>query len=118
MALISDSDLIIELNQYQELLDWVESQHAGFRRGLTSFSGTLNQFAFHEPTEDPTRTRVNVDFDRLAADPRRRSALIQMARMHAIFARYTETLEDETMAFCHRLSAETGRICNVEENRP
>jgi hypothetical protein len=116
LALITNSDLIIELNRYQERVDWVESQHAGFRRGLTSFSGILGQFVFHEPTDDPTRTRARIDLDLLAADARRRSALVQMARMHSIFDGYVVTLEAYTMAFCDRLAVETGRACNVEEN--
>jgi len=114
LALITDPDLIITLNLYQTRLDWVESQHSGFRNGLSSFSDDINQFVFHEPTTDPTRTRVRVDFDRLAGNPRLSSALVQMARMHAIFAGYTVTLEAQTLAFCHRLSEETGRPCNVE----
>jgi len=118
LALITDSELIIELNRYQEGVDWVESQHAGFRGGLTSFSGVLGQFVFHEPTDDPTRTRARIDLDLLAEDARRRSALVQIARMHSIFDSYVISLEARTMAFCDRLALETGRACNVEENSP
>ena len=114
LALISDPELIVDLNRYQTLLEWVASQHSGFRNGLSGFSDDINQFVFHEPTTDPTRTRVRVDFDRLAGNPRLSSALVQMARMHAIFAGYTVTLEAQTLVFCHRLSEETGRPCNVE----
>lgn len=115
LALISDPDLIIELNRYQTLLDWVDSQHSSFRRGLTTFTGELGQFVFHEPTGEPTRTRVRVDLEQLSASPRLSSALVQMARMHAIFAGYVETLEAETQAFCERLAEETERPCEVPE---
>lgn len=112
LSLISDRDLVIALNRYQGNLSWIDNQHASFRRGLTTFTDTLAEFSFHEPTDDPTITRVRVDLDRLAAEPRRISALVQMARMHAIFGRYVIQLEAHTVELCHRLADATGRPCN------
>ena len=112
LALIADRDIIIALNEYRGRVAWVETQHAGFRSGLTTFTDTLEEFAYHEPTEDPTITRVRVDMDRLIADPRRQSALTQMARMHAIFGQYVVALEDHTVRLCHRLADETGQPCD------
>ncbi|MEE2566396.1 hypothetical protein [Hyphobacterium marinum] len=112
LALIADRELIVEINRYQGRIGWVENQHGSFRRGLTTFTDTLDDFIFHEPTGDPAVTRARVDFDRLNADPARRSALVQIARMHAIFAHYVTQLEDHTVQLCHRLAAETGRACD------
>ena len=111
LSLISDRDLIIALNQYQSRLDWIESQHASFRRGLTTFSDTLDGFIFHEPTDDPMTTRARVDMERLNAEPARRSALVQIARMHAIFAQYVVQLEAHTVQLCEQLADATGRAC-------
>ncbi|WP_291841763.1 hypothetical protein [Maricaulis sp.] len=117
LALIADRDLVIALNRYQASLAWIDNQHASFRRGLTTFTDTLAEFSFHEPTDDPTITRVRVDLERLAAEPRRTSALVQMARMHAIFGYYVIQLEAETVELCHRLADATGRPC-AEERTP
>lgn len=115
LALITDRDLVIELNRYQSQLNWIETQHSSFRGGLSTFTDTLEDFIFHEPTDDPTVTRARVDLDRLNADPRHASALTQMARMHAIFARYLIALEADTVTLCERLSEDTGRPCGTED---
>ena len=114
LALITDRELIAELNRYQSRISWIESQHASFGRGLTTFSDTLDDFVFHEPTDEPTVTRVRIDLDRLTAEPRNQSALVQIARMHAIFAQYVTALEAHTVEICHRLAEETGRPCDME----
>ena len=115
LALITDRGLVTELNRYRGRLEWTESQHGSFRRGLTTFSDTLSEFTFHEPTDDPTVTRVRVDLEGLLAEPRRQSALVQIARMHAIFAQYVVALENHTVALCGRLAEETGRACDLED---
>ena len=112
LALIADRDIIIALNEYRGRVTWIESQHASFRTGLTTFTDTLDEFVYHEPTDEPTVTRVRIDLNRLMADPRRQSALVQMARMHAIFGQYVVALEDHTVRLCHRLADETGRPCD------
>ena len=111
LALITDRELVAELNRYRGRLEWIESQHNGFRSGLTEFTDRLSEFVFHEPTDEPTVTHVRVDLDRLAAEPRYQSALVQIARMHAIFAMYVVALEAHTVELCHRLAEETGRAC-------
>ncbi|MEE2525925.1 hypothetical protein V0U79_06070 [Hyphobacterium sp. HN65] len=115
LTLIDNQELISALNYYQGAVIWIENQHGSFRRGLTTFTDTLNEFVFHEPTDDPMVTRARVDLDRLAEDPRRQSALVQMARMHAIFGQYIHWLEGETVELCERLAQETGQPCEVPE---
>jgi hypothetical protein len=115
LALITDRELVAELNRYRGRLEWIESQHGSFRRGLTEFSDRLAEFVFHEPTDEPTVTRVRIDLDRLTADPRNQSVLVQIARMHAIFATYVLALEAHTVELCHRLAEETERACNSGE---
>ncbi|WP_203291425.1 hypothetical protein [Maricaulis parjimensis] len=113
LALISDPGLIIELTRYQGRVGWIESQHDSFRRGLTEFTDRLSRFIVHLPTEDPRVTRVEVDLERLRSDPSLVSALVQIARMQAIFAHYVVQLEAHTVELCHRLSEETGRACDT-----
>ena len=115
LALINDPDLITELTRYQGHIGWVESQHASFRSGLTEFSERLSEFVAHRPTGDPRVTRVEVDLERLRSEPRLTSAVVQIARMHAIFAHYIVQLEAHTVAFCQRLAEETGRPCDTGE---
>lgn len=114
LALIADHDLVAEINRYQARLAWIDNQHGSFRRGLTSFSDVLGEFIVHEPTSDLTVTRARVDMGRLAEDPRRASALVEIARMHAIFAGYVDALEAHTVELCHRLAEDTGRPCHDE----
>lgn len=113
LALITDRDLVIELNRYQSRVAWTKNQHSSFRAGLSTFTDTLAEFIFHEPTDDPTVTQARIDLDRLNADPRRASALTQMTRMHAIFTQYLIALEAHTVTLCERLSAATGQACNT-----
>ena len=115
LALITDRDLMAELNRYRGRLAWIDNQHAGFRRGLTTFSDTLSEFTFHEPTGNPTVTRVRVDLERLSSEPRLQSALVQIARMHAIFAQYVIALEAHAVELCEHLAAETGRACDLDD---
>jgi hypothetical protein len=115
LALITDRDLMAELNRYRGRLAWIDNQHASFRRGLTTFSDMLSEFTFHEPTDDPTVTRVRVDLERLSSEPRLQSALVQIARMHAIFAQYVIALEAHSVELCERLAAETGRACDLDD---
>ncbi len=115
LTLIDNQELISALNYYQGAVEWIEKQHGSFRSGLTTFTDTLNEFVYHEPTDDPVVTRARVDLDRLTEDPRRQSALVQMARMHAIFGQYIHWLEGETEELCERLAQETGRPCEVAE---
>ncbi|WP_394692780.1 hypothetical protein [Hyphobacterium sp.] len=113
LTLIDNQELISALNYYQGAVIWIETQHGSFRAGLTTFTDTLNEFVFHEPTDDPLVTHARVDLDLLIEDPRRQSALVQMARMHAIFGQYIIGLEDQTAELCERLALETGRPCEV-----
>ncbi len=113
LALIDDPDLIIELSRYQGRVDWVENQHGSFRVGLSLFTDRLSRFVAHYPTDDPRETRVEVDLDRLRSDPSLTSAVVEIARMHAIFASYIVQLEAHSVELCHRLAEETGRPCTI-----
>ncbi len=111
LALISNADLLSELNELRSDRDWVESQQASFRSGLSEFAPYWRDYVFHQRTSSPLRTRVEVNLEALSSDPVAVSAIVETARMHAIFASYLVTYDSNLQAVCASVALETGLPC-------
>ena len=115
LTVISDDDLLRRLAELRSDLAWVESQHSSFRTGLSSFGLTWRPYLFHRATSQLQRTTVQVDLEALASDPEAVSAVVEAARMHAIFASYIERYTDDLRSFCSDLAAMIGNACVQHE---
>jgi len=118
LALIRDAELVSALNALRSDLAWIESQQASFREGLSAFAPLWRPYVFHHPAADPRQTRVEVELSRLAADRQAVSAVVESARMHAIFADYIMTYTQGLRSICAELADMTGKPCSGEEIAP
>ncbi len=114
LTLIRDADLRLELNELRSVLDWVDSQHGSFRQGMSELAEYWRPYVFHHPTSDPRRTIVSINIEPFSADPEAVSALVEVARMHAIFASYVVLYESRARAVCEQLALVTGGTCPDE----
>lgn len=116
LTLIRDPDLATRLNADQAQRSWIESQRGSFRQGLSQLGLAWSGYVLHEPTPDPRRTTVRVDLDSLSSDPRAVSAVVEAARMHAIFAGYLSDYREDLARLCIELAGATGDPCAIRSS--
>ena len=115
LSLISDREILIELNDFARQLAWVQAQRDSFRDGMSGMETEWREYVFHRVEDQPNRTYVAMDDDAFLADPTAVSAFHQVVRMKHIFTNYLPPLIEDAERTCRILANATRRPCTVAE---
>ena len=111
LALIRDRALLVKLSSFQSQVRWVDGQNRYFRLGYNTFAGYWRPHVWHHLDPATGKRYITYDLAALAADKQAASAVIEVDRMHAIFATYVRQTLDQAIVLCRALAAHSGKPC-------
>jgi hypothetical protein len=113
LAALEDISLTSQLNNFNANLAWTENQWRSFRSGLSEFAPYWRPYVEHHRDPESGDRYVTWDLEGIRGDLQARSALMEVERMHAIFARYIVAIRRQQLEICTALAQRTGKPCEA-----